>query len=113
MQNNDSFDAELKSIVRSVEHEVPPGLVEKVQAATKAQKSPHRFSFSIIRQPVALASLSVAAIIFLAFLFIPPSVHRHAAPQIAEIRTEFELADKNIKIIFVQKPDFPVLLTAY
>jgi len=113
MQNNDSFDEELKSIVRSVEHEVPPGLVEKVRAAAEARRTQFRSPFSRIRRPIVLASLSVAAIIFLAFLFIPPSVHRHAAPQIAEIRTEFELADKNIKIIFVQKPDFPVLLTAY
>jgi nucleoside-diphosphate-sugar epimerase len=32
---------------------------------------------------------------------------------ITEIRTEFEFADKNIKIIFIQKPDFPVLMTIF
>jgi hypothetical protein len=44
----------------------------------------------------------------LAFLLLP-ALRKPPAPQIAEIRTEFELVDKNIKIIFFQKPDFSLL----
>jgi hypothetical protein len=37
---------------------------------------------------------------------IRPALHQTAASQISEIRTEFELVDQNIKVIFIQKPDF-------
>lgn len=53
------------------------------------------------------------AAIFLAILVIIPSLHRDETQQIAEIRTEFVIADKNITIIFVQKPDFPIFVTAF
>ena len=111
MEDQDRFDKELRELVRSVECGIPQAIEEKLRAAAAALRTRPRSR--LIHRPLVLASLSGAAIFFLAFLFILPSLHRNKAPQIAEIRTEFELADKNIKIIFVQKPDFPVLLTSF
>ena len=42
----------------------------------------------------------------LVFLFIFPMFQNRHESEITEIRTEFELIDKNIKIIFIQRPDF-------
>jgi hypothetical protein len=111
MENHDRFDDELRRLVRSVERSVPPGVENKLQAAA-VTPLPYRRK-RLIRRPLIFASLSGAAVLALAILFMIPSIHGRKAPQIAEIRTEFEIADKNIKIIFVQKPDFPVLLTAF
>jgi hypothetical protein len=111
MENNDRFDDELTRIVRSVERDVPPNLEHKLQAAA-ATLRPSRKN-PLIRRPLLLAALPGAVIVFLAFLFIFSPIRSPKAPQITEIRTEFEIADKNIKIIFVQKPDFPVLMTSF
>jgi hypothetical protein len=113
MENDDRLDEELRTLVRSVERAVPMDLEARVRAEAEALRPQPKSRFPFIRRPLVLASLSGAAIFFVAFLLIFPSLHRREAPQIAEIRTEFELADKNIKIIFVQKPDFPVLLTSF
>jgi len=110
MENIDSFDEELKKLVRSVERIVPPGIEERVQAAADSP-SPHPQRNWMIRRPILLAPLSAAAAVLLAYLLIVPLFRGRQAPVITEIQTEFELADKNIKIIFIQKPDFPVLLT--
>ena len=110
MEAHDPFDEELKKLVRSVERIVPPGIEEKVQAAA-ASPPPHPRRNWMIRRPILLAPLSAAAAVLLAYLLIVPLFRGRQAPVIMEIQTEFELADKNIKIIFIQKPDFPVLLT--
>jgi len=112
MENHDCFDDELTKLVRSVERDVPADVERKLQAAAEAARSVPR-KRRLRRRLLVLASLSGAAAVLLAILFIIP-LFRHREPvQIAEIRTEFEIADKNIKIIFVQKPDFPVLVTAF
>ena len=111
MENHDRFDDELTRIVRSVEWEVPPDVEHKLQAAAAALPPRRRNLF--IRRPLLLAVLPGAAIVVLAFLFIFHPARSPAVPQISEIRTEFEIADKNIKIIFVQKPDFPDLMTSF
>jgi hypothetical protein len=112
METHDPFDEELRKLVRSVELIVPPGIEEKVQAAT-ASPPPHPRRIRMIRRPILLGPLSAAAVVLLAYLLVVPLFHGRQSPMITEIQTEFELADKNIKIIFVQKPEFPVLLIAY
>jgi hypothetical protein len=111
MENHDRFDDELTKLVRSVERGIPAAVENKLQAAA-ATLRPRRRN-PLVRRPFLLAAFPGAVIVFLAFLFIFSPVRGRKAPQITEIRTEFEIADKNIKIIFVQKPDFPVLMISF
>jgi hypothetical protein len=111
MESHDRFDEKLTKLVHCVEHGIPAAVENKLQA-TAGTLRPHPRK-RLIRQPLFLAALSGATIVFLAFLFIFSPGRDRKAPQIAEIRTEFVLVDKNITIIFVQKPDFPVLVTAF
>jgi len=111
MENHDRFDEEMTRLVRSVERGVPAAVENKLKAAAVTLR-PRRRNPSI-RRPLLLVALPGAVVVVLAFLFVFSPVRDLKAPQITEIRTEFEIADKNIKIIFVQKPDFPVLMTSY
>ncbi|MGZ7046146.1 MAG: hypothetical protein ACXVJK_07470 [Candidatus Aminicenantales bacterium] len=111
MENHDRFDEELAKLVRSVERSVPPDVEHKLQVAA-ATLRPRRRN-PLIRRPLLLAALPAVAIVVLAFLFIVRPARGPEVPQISEIRTEFEIADKNITIVFVQRPDFPVFVTAF
>ena len=111
METHDPFDEELKELVRSVERIVPSDLEAKVRAEAKAPRPQLKSRFPFIRRRIFIVPLSSAAAVLLAFLLLVPLFRGRQAPVITEIRTQFELADKNIKIIFIQKPDFPVLLT--
>jgi len=111
METHDPFDEELKILVRSVERIVPSDLEAKVRAEAKALRPRLKPRFPFIRRRIFIVPLSSAAAALLAFLLLVPLFRGRQAPVITEIRTEFEFADKNIKIIFIQKPDFPVLLT--
>jgi hypothetical protein len=53
-----------------------------------------------------LALIPSAAAALLIVALIRPALHQTAESPISEIRTEFELVDQNIKVIFIQKPDF-------
>lgn len=108
MQNDDSFDEGLKIIVRSVEASVPPGLEGKVRAAAETRRLQPKFWFAFLRRPLILAALSGASAVLLAFLLIVPSFRGREETPITEIRTEFELADKNITIIFIQRSDISI-----
>lgn len=112
MENHDRFDEELARLVRSVERNIPPSVEEKVRAAAEAARAFPR-KRHLRRHLLVLTSMSGAAVVLLAILFIIPLFRHREATQISEIRTEFEIADKNIKIIFVQKPDFPDLVTSF
>jgi hypothetical protein len=112
MENHDRLDEELTRIVRSVGRNIPPSIEERVRvAADSARVHPQKRRLG--RRFSIITSLSGAAVVLSAILFIIP-LFRHRAPvQIAEIRTEFVIADKNITIIFIQRPDFPVFVTAF
>jgi len=111
METHDPFDEELKILVRSVERIVPSDLEAKVRAEAKAPRPQLKPRFPFIRRRIFIVPLSSAAAALLAFLLLVPLFRGREETPITEIRTEFEFADKNIKIIFIQKPDFPVLLT--
>ncbi|OGD19323.1 MAG: hypothetical protein A2W03_18520 [Candidatus Aminicenantes bacterium RBG_16_63_16] len=53
-----------------------------------------------------LAFVPAAAVCVLAAFLLIPILKKPPVSPISEIRTEFEIADKNIKIVFIQKPDF-------
>jgi hypothetical protein len=111
MESHDPIDDEIRSLVRSVEKRAPADIGQRLLDLTPpAGERPRTRS---ARGPLLIASFAGAAVLLLAILTtMPTSQDREAAP-IAEIRTEFELAEVGIKIIFVQRPDFPVLMTSF
>lgn len=104
MTNKQIIDEKIAKLVQSVEAGIPAQVEEKLQA--KAETILPVPKVWIKRRPLFLGILTSAAMILLAFLFLFPLLQKRREPQIAEIRTEFELIDKNIKIIFIQSRDF-------
>jgi len=104
MDEDKILDKEISRLVRSLEKGVPPGLDEQIALEASTGK-PHRRRF-FRKWQLALAVVPGGAALFLAFFFLWPAFRKQEEPQIAEIRTQFELVDKNITIIFFQKPDF-------
>lgn len=103
MTDEKKLDEQIAGIVRSVGFEVPAEVEAKIrEAAANLKPAPRLFK---IRRPFWLALIPSAAAVLLAVIALLPTPKRPPSP-IAEIRTEFEIADKNIKIIFIQKPDF-------
>jgi hypothetical protein len=97
-------DKEIARLVRSVESQVPQDLDDRIRAtAAGLRQSRGR---SLVRRFWFLALAPGAAAAVLIAVLIGPALRPRPDPPISEIRTEFELVDKNIKIIFIQKPDF-------
>jgi hypothetical protein len=104
MANKKNIDEKISRIVQSIESDIPASVKEKLLATTETIRPFQRIM--IKRLPLSVGILTSAAMIILAFLFLFPLFHRTPENQISEIITEFELRDKNIKIIFVQSQDF-------
>ncbi len=104
--NDPKLDERIAGLVRSVELDVPDDLDERVRAAARAITPNRGVAVPTARRRLWPVLVPSAAFALAASLMILPALRRPAAAQISEIRTEFELADKNIKIIFCQKPDF-------
>ena len=103
MIDEKKLDEKIARIVRGIELEVPPALEAEIREATAGIR-PHTGRFRL-GKPFWLAMIPSAAAALLTVLALLPPSPQPPSP-IAEIRTEFEIADKNIKIIFFQKPDF-------
>ncbi len=101
---NDRLDDKISSLVRSLEHEIPAGLEQEARRAVQVKTpQPHLF----LRHPLLWATgLASAALLLVGMLFLYPQLKKKPEPLISEIRTEFEIKDKNIKIIWIQKKDF-------
>jgi hypothetical protein len=104
--NDPKLDERIAGLVRSVELDVPDGLDERVRTAARSLPPKPRPASRAGRRWLWPVLVPSAAFALAAALLILPALRRPAAPPISEIRTEFELADKNIKIIFFQKSDF-------
>lgn len=111
-KKRNKIDDELISrAVQSVRFRVPEAVDRRLDAALADLADKRKrlsFDFSGRRRllwypAAALASVVLAAL----FIFQPFSkTGSQPAEPITEIRTEFELKDKNIKIIWFQKKDF-------
>ncbi len=109
MDNKNKIDDLLISdLVRSVKYEIPVTVEAKVTAAMNRKKKAPRTGRSFVWYPVSAVLAMLIIVSF--FIFQPFAGNRIATPaaptSITEIKTELELADKNIKIIWVQKEDF-------
>jgi ferric-dicitrate binding protein FerR (iron transport regulator) len=112
MENDDRIDDRIRTLVRSVGRPVPKAVEERLTAATAERVSGPGRRLGL-RPLLAVSALAGIAALALAIWTALPAIRREPPREIAEIRTEFVLPDKNITIIFVQKPDFPELVTAY
>jgi hypothetical protein len=108
MTNKQNIDDKIAKLVQSVEAEIPAQVEEKLQAKTETILP--ALKVWIKRRPLFLGILTSAAMILFAFLFLFPMLEDKRDPNITEIRTEFELIDKNIKIIFIQRHDFNLFM---
>jgi len=97
----DLDDRIISDVVRSVRYKIPYAVDERVKAA-------------IIKPPLHLLwfrlsfSAAVLAVLVIAVFFFQPYFKDTVEPvsSITEIKTQFELKDSNIKILWVQKKDF-------
>jgi hypothetical protein len=104
MNKQISIDLEIARLVQNVKTEVSPALDDRVREA--AANLRQRQDRSVIHRFWYLALIPGAAAALLAAVLIGPAARPVPDSPISEIRTEFELVDKNIKVIFIQKPDF-------
>ena len=104
MTNKKNIDEKISKLVKSIETDIPPAVEEKLELVRETLRPRHKI---LGRRPIFyLGILSSAAAVLLLFVFLFPLFHEVSESQISEIRTEFELRDKNIKIIFIQREDF-------
>ena len=109
--NDRQLDDRISDLVRRVALDAPGDSEDKALEAAGARSEAWKTSE---RRPLGLrlwAALAPAAVLagLAALIALPPvktPALLKAQSAISEIRTEIELADKNIKIIFFQKPDF-------
>ena len=103
MIERNSIDERITEFLRRTDAEVPPALEGRVRAAAREEERRMRSRRRVLRWtliPTAAAALVLAAFLASPFALSP------APTTIGEIRTEFEIPGKNIKIVFFQKPDF-------
>jgi len=104
MDEDKILDKKISRLVRSLEKSVPPGSEERIALEASSAK-PHRRRF-FRKWQLALAVIPGGAALLLALFLLLPAFRKQEEPQLTEIRTQFELVDKNITIIFIQRPDF-------
>ena len=111
MNNHDLDDERIRTLVQSVGRGIPSDVEKRLLTLTDSIRSGPKDR--LIRRPFALAFGAGAVVLLGAFLILILARPGGEIPPIPEIQTEFELADSDIKIIFVQRPDFPVLLISF
>ena len=105
MIERNPIDERISGLVRSVRAGVPDALEARIRAEARAEarKAAERKRF--LRW--TLVPTAATALVLAAALVSPVVLKPVPAPaEIAEIRTEFEIPDKGIKIVFFQRPDF-------
>jgi hypothetical protein len=107
MDKKNKFDDQtISKIVQSVSYQIPETVEARVTAAINknTRKKTKRVLKPYLWYPVsaAIAIIIIAAI----FVFLPFMKNSEEITPITEIKTEFELTETNIKIIWVQKKDF-------
>jgi anti-sigma-K factor RskA len=114
MANNNELDDQLvSSLVQSVKYRIPAQVEEQANTAIKraGEKKSRWLQRPLLWLPV---SVTVAAVIILTLFTFHPFMKKKATEpvnQISEITTIFELKEKNIKILWVQKKDFSLKIT--
>ena len=104
MFNKKNIDEEITRLVQSLEVSIPPKVENELRTKTEALKPKRRIWSNRFVLPLGI--ITSAAMIIATVLFLFPLIQKSSDPLISEIYTEFEIKDKNIKIIFVQSTEF-------
>ena len=104
MFNKKNIDEEIIRLVQSVETSIPPKVENELRTKTETLKPKHRIWSNRLVLPLGI--ITSAAMMIATVLFLFPPIQKTSDTLISEIYTEFEIKDKNIKIIFVQSRDF-------
>jgi len=106
-------DQMISRFTRSVKYKIPEAVEERVTTALTKEKKGKTMGpvRSRVWFPLSVSAAAAAVIIAAIFIF-QPFLNNRSEPvtPITEIKTEFELNDKNIKILWVQKKDFDLKL---
>ncbi len=110
---NTQDDQTISRSVQAVRYHVPDELDNRVtQSIINASVSSSPSSVSPIFWFKFSISTAVVMALIAIFIFIVPGIETNvpqtSTNQISEIKTEFELSDKNIKVLWVQKKDFTI-----
>lgn len=101
---NDDLDAFISRNLEKLELDVPAEVQSSLRrrvAAIENRPRPAAWKRIALWAPL-LAAASLAVVVAVSFLFPP----RPEIKKISQIRTEFSIPEKNIKIVWVQRDDF-------
>jgi hypothetical protein len=110
MPERKNIDKKISEIVRSLDRPIPDGLDERLRIAALTRKPRFDRPERSRRLWPAVVFGTVVSAALLAVLLFGPGLQPKPGTEISEIRTQFELVDKNITIVFIQKPDFKLIL---
>ena len=108
MFNKKNIDEEICRLVQSVEAQIPAKIENELKTKTETLKPKHGIWSKRLVLPLGVVSSAAMIIMIVLFLFSP--VQKTSDTLISEIYTEFEIKDKNINIIFVQRKDFNLFM---
>lgn len=101
---NDDLDKFISRSLEKLELEIPPEVQENVrQRVVSLADPPRRSAWKRVKIWVPLLVASLLIIVVSLPLLFPP---KPAIKKISQIRTEFSIPEKNIKIVWVQRDDF-------
>ena len=101
---NDDLDDFILSRLEMDEQEIPAALQDKVrQRITALAERPRRSSWGWLKIWAPLVTAAILLLLVSLSLLFPP---RSGLEKISQIRTEFSLPGKNIRIVWVQRKDF-------
>jgi len=108
MKSKNSMDDKfISELVQSVRVTIPDAVEDSLNemVARKDTKRSPLLKSPLLWYPISAAVATV--LIVGMFIFSPlTSDLKESKPAISEIKTEFEIKDKNIKIIWIQRKDF-------
>jgi len=108
MFNKKKIDEEISRLVQSVEAQVPSKIDNELRTKTERLEPKHKIWSKRLVLPLGVVTSAAMIIFIVLFLFSP--IQKTSDTQISEIYTEFEIKDKNIKTIFVQRPNFNLFM---
>lgn len=106
MPDRSQFDSEITRLVRSVEPRVPAELEARVRAAAASGEAVAKTAHKSAPSLALAVTVGAAAGALLLLWLLPSGMPQRRRPLVSEIRTEFDIPDKNIRVIFIQRPDF-------
>lgn len=103
MTDDKRLDEAISRLVQGIQLDIPPSVEEDIKKKSLGSR-PRPVSPSYRRLLWTL--LPSGAVLILGVMLLMQAPMKLPTQEIAEIRTQFEIADKNITIVFIQNPDF-------